>query len=400
MAKAAKKARGKFVDEKYLGSEPDLSGKIPSATDMAKAYNWYNYFYNNDDAKGFVLEYLKSNHKNEKDLIRGISSDVPADRLRTLGWSARILTMGGNLQSGYDFIAHAKKTVESVRTSERTGRFVLSSPESGSISEDDRMGETTDSKESDAESTSSQSEKISIQDRIKNKTSDLIAELEDEIDNFINKGESKFKIAEWLRQKDVKPQIALRIADFYKPLYSELFDAYEGKDEELKKAYKRYKKPELRAYMEFVRDIVSACENRAEIVKVIRKPRKKKQKTPQQLVSRLKYKEKDDEYNLVSVKPTEIIGSNQLWVFNTKNRQLMVYNAMGPAGLNIKGSTVTGYDEKISIVKTLRKPADTLKDVVSGGKVTLRKAMDSIRTKPRTANGRINPEMILLRVIK
>lgn len=393
MAKAAKKARGKFVDEKYLGPEPDLSGKIPSATDMVKAYNWYNYFYNNDDAKGFVLEYFKAHHKKDKDLIHGINT-IPADRLRTLGWSCRILNTGGSLQSGYDIEAQARRLINDVRRSELSG-------DGRTLSTEDNETEGSENSQESIESTASETtEKVSIQDRIKNKTNDLIADLENEIDSLIKNGENKFKIAEWLRQKDVKPQIALRIAEFYKPLYSELFDAYEGKDEDLKKAYKRMKRPELRAYMEFVRDFISACEERAEIIKVIRKPRKKKQKTPQQLVARLKYKEKDDEYNLVSVKPTEIIGCNQLWLFNTKNRQLMVYNAMGPAGLNIKGSTVTGYDEKISVIKTLRKPADTLKDVVTGGKVTLRKAMDSIRTKPKTANGRINPEMVILRVIK
>lgn len=378
MAKVAKKARGKFVDEKYLGPEPDLSGRIPTVTELSSAYNWYNYFYSNDDAKSFVLDYFKTHHKSDKDLIRDINN-CPSYNLRNLGWTCRIAENGGKLPASVKIEEKARAIIRGSTLHQDEGR---------------------DDSEDNAEQENTETQKVSIQERIKNKTEDLIADLEDEIDNFVRDGESKFKIAEWLRQKDVKPQIALRIADFYKPLYSELFDAYEGKDEDLKKAYKRMKRPELRAYMEFVRDIVSACENRAEIIKVIRKPRKKKQKTPQQLVSRLKYKEKDDEYNLVSVKPTEIIGSNQLWIFNTKNRQLMVYNAMGPAGLNIKGSTVTGFDEKISIVKTLRKPADTLKDVTTGGKVTLRKAMDGIRTKPKAANGRINPEMILLRVIK
>ena len=382
MAKSAKKARGKFVDEKYLGPEPDLSGRIPTAVELAKAYNWYNYFYNNDDAKGFVLDYFKKHHKSDKDLIRDLNN-CPSYNLRNLGWSCRIVDSGGNLPSSVKL--------------EDTARAII---KVGTTLQSDERPDDTEHTGSGEESAEAEVQKVSIQDRIKNKTDDLIAELEDEIDNFIMEGESKFKIAEWLRQKDVKPQIALRIADFYKPLYSEIFDAFEGKDDELKKAYARYKKPQLRAYMEFVRDIVSACENRAEIIKVIRKPRKKKQKTPQQLVARLRYKEKDDVYNLISVKPTEIIGCNQLWLFNTKNKQLSVYNAMGPAGLNIKGSSLTGYDEKVSISKTLRKPNDILKDVLEGGKVTLRKLMDGLRTKPKAANGRINPEIILVRVIK
>ena len=45
MAKAIKQVRGKFSDEKYLGSEPDLSGDY-SQIDLIRAYNWFNYFYN------------------------------------------------------------------------------------------------------------------------------------------------------------------------------------------------------------------------------------------------------------------------------------------------------------------------------------------------------------------
>ena len=392
MAKAAKKARGKFVDEKYLGPEPDLSGRNPTTTELAKAYNWYNYFYNNDDAKGFVLDYFKKHHKGDKDLIRDINN-CPSYNLRNLGWSCRIIINGGNLPASVRLEEAARAIIRSNIVSR------ISSAEGEGDTGDETARDDAGEESSDEDSQTSQKVQT-IQVRIKNKAMDLIADIEDEIDNFINNNESKFKVAEWLRQKDVKPQLALRIASFYKPLYSELFDAYEAKDDDLKKAYSRYKKPQLRAYMEFVREIVSACEARAEVIKVVRKPRKKKQKTPQQLVARLRYKEKDDTYNLTSVKPTEIIGCNQLWVFNTKNKQLTVYNAMGPAGLNIKGSSLTGYDEKISITKTLRKPNETLKDVLSGGKVTMRKLMDGLRTKPKPANGRINPEIILVRVIK
>ena len=61
MAKAVKMVRGKFSDEKYLGSEPDLRGESVSRTDIAKAYSWYNYFYGSDDAKEFMITYLKEN---------------------------------------------------------------------------------------------------------------------------------------------------------------------------------------------------------------------------------------------------------------------------------------------------------------------------------------------------
>ena len=36
--------RPKFADEKYMGTEPTVTA-LSSASDMANAYNWFNYFY-------------------------------------------------------------------------------------------------------------------------------------------------------------------------------------------------------------------------------------------------------------------------------------------------------------------------------------------------------------------
>ena len=116
--------------------------------------------------------------------------------------------------------------------------------------------------------------------------------------------------------------------------------------------------------------------------------------------AKLKYKEKDEAFKIVSVRATDIIGANQLWVFNTKNKALIMYNAMGPAGLNIKGSSVTGFDEKTSMSKTLRKPENHLPKVADGGKVVLRRLLEGIKSKSKPANGRINAEMVLVRIIK
>lgn len=87
-------------------------------------------------------------------------------------------------------------------------------------------------------------------------------------------------------------------------------------------------------------------------------------------------------------------------MFNTKYRTLGVYNALGPAGLSVRGSTLTGWDEKTSVVKTLRKPNEQLKKLLEGGKIVLRKFMDEVKCKPKAATGRINKETVLVRIIK
>jgi len=371
LAKAAKKVRGKFSDEKYLGTEPDLRG-TPSNTDIINAYNWYNYFYSSDDAKEFVIAYLKE-IKYDRNTIKRLHS-VDASQFNTLGWNCRILHLGGVVPEDIRERAFAKIKALSeaaVEPKEDTSvQQVITAPV------------------------------VSIQERVAAKTSDLIGEIEGGVDEFIRTGKSSFKIADFLRDHEVKPQIASRIAEYYKPLYAELYDALEGHIVDLKEGYSHLRKPKLREYMEFIREIVSVCEMRTQTAKVIRKPRKKKQKSPAQLISKLKYKEKDDTLNVVSVSPTTIIGANQLWVYNTKNRALSVYNAMGPSGLNIKGTTIIGYDEKTSVTKMLRKPENHVPNVVTAGKVAIRKIMDNLKTKPKPANGRINAETVLLRVIK
>ena len=368
MAKLARKVRGKFTDEKYTGSEPDLRIDNVTNIDLIKAYNYYNYHYSPDDAKEFAVAYLRE-VKYDKKVIRNVSKSVLPNHV---GWNCRILTLGGNLP-------------EEIK--ERMFRII------------DGLKEVApEPAQEDAKEPIKPV--VSIQDRINNKASEMIGEIEGEIDTFILNGKNSFKMADWLSKNDIKGPIAQRIADFYKPLYSELYDAYNGRYEEVTQAYKHLRKPRLKAYMEFVRDIVGACETRQEVVKAIRKPRKKKVKSPQQLVAKLKFKEKDDTNNLVSVKPESIIGSNQVWLFNTKNRNLIVYNAMGPSGLNIKGSAITGYDEKTSIMKVLRKPENHLTNVVDGGKMVLKKTMENVKGKSKPVNGRVNAEMIILRVVK
>lgn len=383
MAKKPKAVRGKFADEKYLGTEPDLRGEVTNAQ-VINAYNWYNYFYDADQAKAWVIDYLKEFHKSEKDLIKNVNR-INSNRLGNyLGWNCRILLLGGSLPQEL-----VERSIGKIRSLAESSRLA----ESGT-------GEGAGSGEAEGkEQEVSAKPVISIQERVNNRANDLIADIEGHLDNYYRDG-TVFKPVDWLSQQDVKPAICKIIAEYYKPLYAEAFDALQGKDDQLKEGYSHWKKPKLKAYVEFIKSIVAAAETRATIVKAARKPRKKKEKTPIQLVAKLKYKEKDDALNIQSVKPTDIPGCNQLWVYNSKYRTIAVYNAMGPAGLSVKGSSLTGFDEKTSIVKKLRKPTEQLNKLLSGGKIVLRKFMDEVKCKPKEATGRINNETVLIRIIK
>tara|TARA_R110000772_G_scaffold99174_2_gene198840 strand:- start:5063 stop:6166 length:1104 start_codon:yes stop_codon:yes gene_type:complete len=367
VAKSVKKLRGKFTDEKYLGTEPDLRGET-TISELIGAYNWYNYFYNAEQAKGFVLEYLRDQKK--KDLAKRIAKVAP-DRLKTIGWNCRILFLGGNLPEGYEdrlwenLTTLSKQPVKNVAVVDTPIKPV-----------------------------------ISIQERVARRASELIGELEEVLDAYTTTRKTTFNISKWLMQKDVKPAIAQRIADKYKPVYSELYDALQGKDADLKFAYSHWKKTDLKKYVELVRSFISESEKRANAIKSIRKVRTKKVKPAAILVKSLKVKDDEGTLKLTGVKPVDIIGASQLWIYNTKYRSLTVLYAMGPAGLSVKGTTVIGFDEKTSKSKKLRKPEFVIKEVLGAGKVALKRIMDGLKTKESAAKGRCNADTMLLKVVR
>jgi hypothetical protein len=94
-------------------------------------------------------------------------------------------------------------------------------------------------------------------------------------------------------------------------------------------------------------------------------------------------------------------------VFNVKTRKLGKYVASNidptgsrraGSGLQVKGTTIIGFDETQSIQKTLRKPDEQLKDFKAAGKVKLRKFLEDIATTDTKLNGRCNPDTVLLKV--
>jgi hypothetical protein len=367
MAKAVQKARGKFLDEKYLGPEPDLSEGDPRLK-IALAYNWYNYFYNSEDGKNFTLTYLRQK-KFDKDKLKILNS-VSNWHFNTIGWNCRILFNGGKLP-------------EEIETSmwERLENLCATNVAVEEVVEEPKNV-------------------VSIQDRIANKASELVGDIEVELDKFYINNKDVFEVKKWFQGRGIKPQVAARIAEYYKPLYAEVFDAIQGKDEQLKEAYARWKKPALKVYLEILKDIIAQADFQTEIAKATRKPRKKKEQPVTKIVEKLNYLSTFPEMSLTSIKPTEIVKSTQLWVYNVKTKTVSVYNAMGPAGLSVKGSTLIGFDEKTSITKKLRKPSEQVKQLLEAGKINLRKYMENVKTVPKEANGRINKDTILVKVIK
>ena len=243
----------------------------------------------------------------------------------------------------------------------------------------------------------------SIQERVREASYKMTEELEDAIEGFQKDPESfdpkAFKVLNLLKGKEVKAAHARIIKSLYTRDLAELEELASGsKDEQLLEAYSHRTKKQIKNLIAFYQEIMSACDMLAQEAKVNRAPRAKKSVPAEKIVAKLKYKKTDEPLKLVSVNPADIIGSKELWVFNTKTRKLGKYVAAEFNDLGVKGTTITGFSENLSICKTLRKPDEKLKEFKAAGKVQLRKFLEDINATDTKMNGRINEETILLKV--
>jgi len=243
----------------------------------------------------------------------------------------------------------------------------------------------------------------SIQERVREASYKMTEEIETAIEAFQTDPESfdpkAFKVLNLLKAKEAKAAHSRIIKDFYSGNLEELIEAATTKDEQLKEAYSHLSKAQLKKITAFYQEIISACEMLGQEAKVNRKPRAKKAQPVEKLIAKLKYKKQDEPLKLVSINPTDIIGSKELWVYNVKSRKLGKYVAKEYSDLGVKGTTIINFDENKSVQKTLRKPAEQLTAFKASGKVQLRKFLEDINAVDIKMNGRINDEIMLLKAV-
>lgn len=240
---------------------------------------------------------------------------------------------------------------------------------------------------------------ISVEQRVIEAARKQSEEIDYAIDAFFKTKKSDFSAKTFLNANGISGAVAKRISEYYKSMLSELEQAIEGKDEQLVEGYSFLTKSELKRFRDMIAGIIDDCINASLASKANRAPRVKKPKPATKQVERLKYLVEYPELGLKSVHPTKIVGAQQLWVYNTKNKKLGVYYATGSSGFSVKGSALLGWDPETSSQNSLRKPADVIPKVLESGKSTLNKLLSSLTTVNTKMNGRINADTILVRVL-
>lgn len=252
---------------------------------------------------------------------------------------------------------------------------------------------------------------MSIQQRMREQVSPLLAKWDSIIDNFIfvdnNIDLTKFDPYNDIlaHQPEVKGPHAKIIKDDIASNLQEAIEVVEWKDEQLKEGYSYMDAKMRKAFLGFWEKIDTACDTILKTKSVTRKSRKPKSRSKEKIVEKLKYQVNDGQLGIVSVSPVEIVYANEVWVYNTKTRKLGVYVAeiedpkglrREGAGLSVKGTTIIGYSEKKSVQKTLRKPPEQISNWTGKAKTKYHKAFDEIRTTPIKLNGRLNETTIIL----
>ncbi len=244
----------------------------------------------------------------------------------------------------------------------------------------------------------------SIQERIKEASGNIIAHIEDEVDKFIQdpKGFKKFDVIKFFRAKQVNQAHARHIRAFYEGILGEylmLQKPVTEQDEQLREGYAHLGKAEIKKAVDLFQGIVGACDLITAESKATRKTRSPKPKSAEKLVAKMKYCKSDEKYKVASINPADIIGCNELWVFNTKTRKIGKYISNEHDTLQVRGTTLKFFNEKTSVAKTLRKPEQQLAEFNKSGKVQLRKFLPNIKGVETKLNGRFNNDTVILKAV-
>ena len=367
------RAQVKSIDEMHYGLEP--TGDYFKEKDIHAFYNWYNYMYDRKKSNQVIISYAKQfGYKNAAKFSKMFIPQSFAAIIRGLENKVNFpdhKDYPGEGSAGYQKWIH-----QELRTWNKKADVL---------------------KQQDLDKTQIVKKKrLSVQENINNKGQALL----DVVDHAIDVWDVEpFDMYKYLTEKEASSAVANSIINEWDNLIDEIKEARDGDCEQLKEAYNHLSKSEKDDFYNFLLRLKSDTERYVDMNKPVRKPRKAKAINATKAVSKLNFLDQDPENRVKSIDPSKIIGSKQLWIFNSKTNEMIQYNEEDRAGLSVKGTTIQNFDTKSSSSKKLGVRTDHFIDrVLMGGPIVLNKIMSEINSKSSKVTGRINNNMILLKV--
>jgi hypothetical protein len=370
-----------MADEKYTGEEPsfiDVVFKDESARRLSlmKAFGYYNYYYTGKHFKKDLIKYAKDELKYAKDKLALL--DLAPDWNAELQ-SGALLRMRSRGLSLLD--AELTKIETNIEKILNAGKLKAKE----AVEEDDKPKTPV----------------TSIQDRIRNKVSEtVLGDLEDMLDQWILGESPKIDVYEAMKAAILPAQSSKHIIKWAENHLVEIQGAINKDDPQLVEGYSHLTLKRKKEFVSWFESIIADAQRFGTNTKTVRKARVKKPVSLEKQLSKLKYLKESPENKLVSINPSLIIGATELWTYNVKYKALTRYIADSGLGFEIKGTTLTKFDQSTSQSRTLRKPEETLSEVLSSSKTKAAKLFASLTTKPKEPNGRMNEDTIILKVTK
>jgi hypothetical protein len=358
----------------WWGPEPKWERSNPLLTEaefleeadrkFGAALNWYNAMSDIDKVVGYLWEYVEKNHPTLLSDMKRVFANATNfhgllnAQFKSHGAIVRMLSRGAELNPKYtegidDWIKATAKLAKQLPDEKRAmKKFTQADP----------------------------------------KVAQCCCLADEEIDIFFATKKFKSKcLADLILGDGASIAQLHKVGEHFITLYTDLLDP-----EIASEAY-HLKPKETKAVIAWLSD--EASEDLVIVAPVkTRKPRKKKKKTPAQLLKHFVFKASDPDLNIESVDPEDIFGATQLWVFNVEKRRLGVFHAK-EGGLTVTRRSIDNYDEETSVSKKLRKPGEIVPSIRGLGKVQLRKVLDGVNAVAAPMRSRISEDTLLLRVV-
>lgn len=377
--KFQKNGRIAALDFKYTGEEPewaDVTTLEEFDKKLSSALNFYNYYLDRDDYIPIIHEYMKQNgySKNNLQLIAKIPKTV--GNVTVIGKLCRIFNVGAPDFHDYRKMVKSGITalLNSVKSdSEKTSMVAESKVKRPNVHE-------------------------IMQEKVREK---ILVELEGMLDSWCTSDTKvvKFPLATVMRGENIPISATGIVKEWLTKQRNEYNEAFEKTCDQMVEGYSYLSKPALRNRIKALDEMLNSLVLYKSSKAAARKPRVKKPKSAEKQVQRVKYMTESKDYSMRSCDPTRIIGANTFFIFNTKYRRLTVFKTKNRDGFSISGTSIKDFDEDNSFALTLRKPEDYLPIIATKTEKQIEKALDELKTKRKSANGRINQDTILVRAL-
>jgi len=241
---------------------------------------------------------------------------------------------------------------------------------------------------------------ISPQEKLVNKINNTIMqELLELEDKWIDGDEATINIYDRFKYhgltntaiSHVKPMIEGWLLDYE--------DAYHKRCDQAVEGYSHLKRSTLNQRIKICTAMLEDLERIRSATKASRNVKIKRPKSVDKQVAKVQYKKEDNDFKIVSINPIQIPTKTRLYAFNTKSKMVIEYVTESPNGFEISGSTIKNISTGLSRTVCLRKPLDFLPIVLQKTPKQINDAWETIKTKTKVPNGRINKDTILLRIL-